>query len=70
MLNKKKLWELKENHPIMRNWSNFDYSTFAWYAWKNYFVSSNNLLSLEEKPDDVNQQKTGILGGKSRWQRK
>ena len=60
MLNKKKLLELKENHPIMRNWSNFDYSNFAWYAWKNYFDSSNNLLSLEEKSDDVNQQKTAF----------
>ena len=36
MLNKKKLWELKENHPIMKNWSNFDYSYFVWYAWKKY----------------------------------
>ena len=34
ILNKKKLLEVKEKHPIMRNWSNFDYSTFAWYATK------------------------------------
>ena len=39
MLNKKKLWEIKQNHPIMKNWSNFDYSDFVWYAWKKYFES-------------------------------
>ena len=60
ILNKKKLWELKENHPIMKNWSNFDYSDFVWYAWKKYFDSSNNLLSFEEESDNINQLKTGF----------
>ena len=59
MLNKEKLWEIKQNHPIMKNWSNFDYSTFVWRVWKKYFDSSNNLLSFEEKLDDINQLKTG-----------
>jgi hypothetical protein len=60
MLNKEKLWEIKQNHPIMKNWSNFDYSTFVWHVWKEYFDSSNNLLSFEEKLDEVNQLKTGF----------
>jgi hypothetical protein len=51
MLNKKRLWELKENHPIMRNWSNFDYSTFAWYATKelDLYNDSNHNKQLLTK---------------------
>lgn len=46
MLKKARLWKLKEDHPIMKNWSNFDYSYFVWYAWKN----SLNPNNVPQKP--------------------
>ena len=52
LLNKKTLWGLKQNHAIMKKWSNFDYSYFVWYAWKNYSNRSKNILSSEEKSND------------------
>ena len=60
ILNKKKLWEIKQNHSIMKSWSNFDYSDFIWYAWKKYFDESNNLLPFEGKLDNINQLKIGF----------
>ncbi|HLN34068.1 MAG TPA: hypothetical protein VK250_02170, partial [Nitrososphaeraceae archaeon] len=54
ILKKQKLWELKQNHPIMRHWSNFDYSNFAWYAWKNSLNPSNKILS-QQKPVYTNE---------------
>ena len=60
ILNKKKLWEIKQNHPIMQNWSNFDYSTFVWRAWEEYFDNSKNFSTSEDKLDDNNQLKTGF----------
>ena len=56
ILNKAKLWELKENHPIMKNWSNFDYSYFVWYAWKN----SLNPSKVPQKPINNNQFRQGF----------
>ena len=55
MLKKQKLWELKQNHPIMRNWSNFDYSYFVWYAWKNYFDIPDKSTISGEQYVDANQ---------------
>ena len=61
MLNKKRLWEIKQNHPIMKNWSNFNYSTFIWRAWKNYFDNSNDLLFSEDKVvENTDRIKTGF----------
>ena len=61
ILNKKKLWQLKQNHPIMKNWSTFDYSTFVWRVWRKYFDISNKLPSSDEEPsDEINQLKTGF----------
>ena len=67
ILNKEILWELKENHPIMKNWSNFDYSYFVWYAWKNN-ANKPNILSIKEESSDINQSKVNFwvvrAGGK------
>lgn len=69
ILKKAKLWELKENHPVMKNWSNFDYSYFVWYAWKN----SLNPYNVPQKPANNNKIQTrfwvvraGGEGGKGR----
>ena len=31
-LKQAKLLELKKTHPVMKEWSNFDFSTFIWRA--------------------------------------
>jgi MoxR-like ATPase len=66
ILKKAKLWELKENHPIMKNWSNFDYSYFVWYAWKN----SLNPHNVPQKPINNNAIQTKFwvvrAGGKGK----
>jgi hypothetical protein len=71
MLNKEKLWKIKQSHSIMKNWSNFDYSYFIWYAWKKYFDSSNNLESFEDKLDNINQLKIGfwVVQGESKGEK-
>ena len=72
MLNKEKLWGLKENHPIMKNWSNFNYSYFVWYAWKNH-ANKTNSLPIQEKSSDVNQREINLwvvrAGGEGKTRR-
>ncbi len=71
ILNKEKLWELKESHPIMKNWSNFNYSYFVWYAWKKHANKTNSLPI--DKLSDVNQREINLwvvrAGGKGEDER-
>lgn len=66
ILKKGQLWELKQSHPIMKNWSNFDYSYFVWYAWKN----SLNTSEVPQKLIDSNANQTKFwvvrAGGKGK----
>ncbi len=72
ILNKEKLWGLKENHPIMKNWSIFSYSYFVWYAWKNHASKTNSLLA-QEKSSGANQHEINFwvvrAGGKGEEER-
>ena len=46
-LNQAKLLELKNDHPVMKKWSNYDYSTFIWRASKDQ-KSKNSNQSIEQ----------------------
>jgi 5-methylcytosine-specific restriction protein B len=69
LMNQAKLLYIKQNHLIMKNWSNFDYSTFVWDAW-NYYFRQDDSLPIEERLSEANQSKISFwvvrAGGKGK----